>query len=192
MFGQIMKVTFVTGNKNKLAEVVKIIGDSLQLDSKDVDIVEIQGTAEEITIHKCLEAAKVVNGPVIIEDTGLCFNALNGLPGPYVKWFLKEIGPAGLHKMLNGFEDKTGYAICTMGYCEGPEHEPILFKGITNGTIVEPRGPQNFGWDPVFQPEGYNQTYAEMSAETKNSCSHRYKSIKLLQEYLSSKVENKV
>lgn len=57
---------------------------------------------------------------VLVEDTCLCFNAFGGLPGPYVKYFLKQLHPEGLHKMLTGFEDKSAYALCTFAYCEGP------------------------------------------------------------------------
>ncbi|OMJ21977.1 Inosine triphosphate pyrophosphatase [Smittium culicis] len=182
-----MNITFVTGNKNKLKEVEKILSANpkISLSSRDVDLPEIQGTAAEISIHKCKQAAEIVNGPVITEDTSLCFNAFNGLPGPYIKWFLKELGPAGLTKMLAAFPDKSAYAKCTLTYSPGPGAEPVLFDGITDGSIVEPRGPTTFGWDPVFLPDGFDQTYAEMSPETKNSISHRYRSLVLLQEYLN-------
>ena len=87
---------------------------------------------------------------MIVEDTCLCFHALGGLPGPYIKWFLEAVGPSGLHRMLAGFEDKTAHALCMFGYSDG-EEEPIVFEGRTEGTIVEPRGPTDFGWDPCFQ-----------------------------------------
>jgi inosine triphosphate pyrophosphatase len=58
--------------------------------------------------------------PVVVEDTSLCYNAYNGLPGPYIKWFLKSIGPEGLAKMANAFEDKSAYAMCIIAYM-GPE-----------------------------------------------------------------------
>ena len=67
--------------------------------------------------------------PVIIDDTCLCFNAFKGLPGPYVKWFLKNIGPEGVYKLLDGFEDKSGYAQNILAYSPGKDQEPILFKG---------------------------------------------------------------
>jgi inosine/xanthosine triphosphate pyrophosphatase family protein len=67
-------------------------------------IVEYQGSPEEVCREKCKEAAKSIQGPVIIEDTCLCFNAMGGLPGPYIKWFLKELGPDGLPKLLTAWE----------------------------------------------------------------------------------------
>ena len=64
-----------------------------------------------------------VNGPVMVEDTCLCFNALGGLPGPYIKWFLDGTGHEGLNKMLEGFEDKSAYAECVFSFCAGPGKE---------------------------------------------------------------------
>jgi inosine triphosphate pyrophosphatase len=94
-------------------------------------VPEVQGSIEEVAKWKCREAARLSNGPVITEDTALCFDALNSLPGPYIKWFLESVGLEGLNDMLVGFESKTAKAVCTMAYCAGPDTEPILFQGIT-------------------------------------------------------------
>ncbi|KAI8342293.1 inosine triphosphate pyrophosphatase [Chlamydoabsidia padenii] len=171
------KLVFVTGNKNKLAEVQAIFKDVIDIDSHKVDLPELQGTSQDIAAQKCKMAADILQGPCITEDTCLCFNALNGLPGPYIKWFHESIGLEGLNKMLVGFDDKTGYALCTIAYCEGPGHEPIIFEGKTEGNIVPPRGPPAFGWDPVFEPHGFDQTYAEMPKEVKNTISHRFRAL---------------
>lgn len=85
--------------------------------------------------------------------------------------------------MLHGFEDKSGYALCTFAVCEGPGQDVLLFRGKTDGHIVDPRGPASFGWDPCFQPKDFDQTYAEMAKETKNAISHRGKALKALQEH---------
>jgi inosine triphosphate pyrophosphatase len=147
-------------------------------------VPEVQGTIEEVARWKCREAADIVKGPVITEDTALCFDALGNLPGPYIKWFLEGIGLDGLNTMLVGFKTKTAKAICTMAYSAGPNTEPILFQGITTGRIVEARGPKNFGWDPIFQPDHPSEmTFAEMSAEVKNSISHRYKALNKLRQH---------
>ena len=92
---------------------------------------------------------------------------------------------SGLHKMLDGFEDKSAYALCIFGYsCGEPEAPVQLFPGRCMGTIVEPRGPTDFGWDPCFQPDGFTQTYAEMPKETKNGISHRGNAMALLKDFL--------
>ncbi|XP_018422338.1 PREDICTED: inosine triphosphate pyrophosphatase isoform X1 [Nanorana parkeri] len=179
-------IVFVTGNAKKLEEVVQILGDKFpcKLVAKKIDLPEYQGEPDEISIQKCKEAAKEIQGPVIVEDTCLCFNALGGLPGPYIKWFLEKLKPEGLHRMLAGFDDKSAYALCTFAYSTGNPDDPVLlFRGKTLGQIVSPRGPRDFGWDPCFQPDGYEQTYAELPKEVKNSISHRYRALKEMSDY---------
>uniref|UniRef100_A0A8C3LNL0 Inosine triphosphate pyrophosphatase n=1 Tax=Chrysolophus pictus TaxID=9089 RepID=A0A8C3LNL0_CHRPC len=179
-------VVFVTGNAKKLEEVTQILGDSspYTLVAKKIDLPEYQGEPDEISVQKCREAARQIRGPVIVEDTCLCFNALGGLPGPYIKWFLEKLKPEGLYKLLAGFEDKSAYALCTFAFSTGNPEEPVkLFKGQTHGVIVEPRGPRDFGWDPCFQPDGYDQTYAELPKAVKNSISHRYRALSELSAF---------
>ncbi|KAI9202422.1 inosine triphosphate pyrophosphatase-like protein [Polychytrium aggregatum] len=175
-------ITFVTGNANKLKEVSAILSGSgnIVLSNRALDLDELQGTTEFIAKEKCRRAAAIIQGPVITEDTSLCFNALKGLPGPYIKWFLESLGHDGLNKMLIGFGDRSAYALCTFAYSEGPGAEPILFEGRTDGTIVPAQGPANFGWDPIFKPDGFDQTYAEMDKDLKNTISHRFKALQKL------------
>lgn len=179
-------ITFITGNAKKLEEVIQILGADFprKIQSKKLDLLELQGDINEISILKAKEAHKHVLGPVIVEDTALCFNALNGLPGPYIKWFLEKVGPEGLHKMLHGFSDKSSQAVCTFAYHPGGENdEVLLFQGRTDGEIVSPRGPRDFGWDPCFLPVGYEMTYAEMSKTEKNKISHRYRALESMKNY---------
>eukprot|EP00238_Polyblepharides_amylifera_P014104 CAMPEP_0196579802 /NCGR_PEP_ID=MMETSP1081-20130531/24840_1 /TAXON_ID=36882 /ORGANISM="Pyramimonas amylifera, Strain CCMP720" /LENGTH=197 /DNA_ID=CAMNT_0041899495 /DNA_START=166 /DNA_END=759 /DNA_ORIENTATION=+ len=183
-----LTISFATGNKNKLREVQQILGDEYSsrfvLESVDIDLPELQGLPEDIAKLKAAEAASRTGCGVVVEDTSLCFNALGGLPGPYVKWFLGNVGPGGLEKMLKGFEDKTAYAQCIFAYCSGPGAETLVFVGQTPGRIVEPRGPTDFGWDPIFEPDGFDQTYAEMDKTIKNTISHRYKALDKFRSYL--------
>ncbi|XP_050219982.1 inosine triphosphate pyrophosphatase [Mercurialis annua] len=178
-------VTFVTGNAKKLEEVRAIIGKSIPLRSMKIDLPELQGEPEEISKEKARLAAAKVKGPVLVEDTCLCYNALKGLPGPYIKWFLDKTGVEGLHKLLDGFEDKSAYALCVFSFALGPDSEPIVFEGKTMGKIVAPKGPRDFGWDPVFQPDGYDLTFAEISKEEKNKISHRYRALSLVKAHFA-------
>ncbi|KAH7033333.1 inosine triphosphate pyrophosphatase-like protein [Microdochium trichocladiopsis] len=176
-------VNFITGNANKLAEVKAILEPAgITVNNQSLDLPEIQGTVEEVTLEKCRVAADLVKGPVLVEDTCLCFNALGGLPGPYIKWFMKSIGHEGLNNLLAAYDDKSAEAVATFGFSKGPGHPPLLFQGRTDGKIVPARGPTFFGWDPVFEYEG--QTYAEMDKAAKNKISHRYKALEKLRVWI--------
>jgi ribokinase/non-canonical purine NTP pyrophosphatase (RdgB/HAM1 family) len=189
-------ITFVTGNRKKVEEIKRILldGDTelpFEITSRKIDLPELQGDPLEIAQEKCRLAAKEVNGPVLTEDTSLCFNSLNGMPGPYIKWFLEKCGHDGLNRMLAGFDDKSAYAQTIMAFTTGPGQYIELFDGRTDGTIVPPRGSLDFGWDPVFEPnEGKGKTYAEMTAEEKNAISHRSRSMAKLQAYLHENADD--
>jgi len=184
------RVVFVTGNAGKLKEVREILADGapIEVESRDLDLPEIQGTTQEIAMEKCRRAAELIGGPVITEDTALCFAAMNGLPGPYIKFFLRELGHEGLNRMLDGFSTRAAWALCTFAYSAGPGTEPVLFEGRTDGTIVRARGPAKFGWDPVFEAEDTGLTYAEMDAPQKNAISHRGRAVQKLRTYLQAQV----
>ena len=100
------RLTFVTGNRQKLLEVMDIVKDlggksfPYELVSEKVDLPELQGEPEEIAAEKARIASKSIGGSVLVEDTSLHFNALNGLPGPYIKWFLTKIGHKGLNNLI--------------------------------------------------------------------------------------------
>ncbi|TVU30470.1 hypothetical protein EJB05_22096 [Eragrostis curvula] len=197
-------VTFVTGNAKKLEEVRAILGTSVPFQSLKLDPPELQGEPEDISKEKARMAASKVNGPVLVEDTCLCFNALKGLPvfngfaNLFVlcleilhiwmnrKWFLEKIGHEGLNNLLKAYEDKSAYAMCIFSLALGPGEEPITFVGKTPGIIVPARGPSDFGWDPVFQPDGFEQTYAEMPKSVKNQISHRGRALALVKEHFAS------
>ncbi|KAL8928015.1 MAG: hypothetical protein Q9208_002090 [Pyrenodesmia sp. 3 TL-2023] len=174
---------FITGNSHKLAEVQAILGDVTPLISCPLDLVEIQGTIEEISKDKCRRAAAVIGGPVLVEDTCLCFNALKELPGPYIKWFLQALGHQGLNNLLAAYEDKSAQAVCTFAYSEGPGQAPLVFEGRVSGKIVPSRGPSTFGWDAIFEYQG--ETYAEMDQAKKNGLSHRFLALAKLKDWLA-------
>ncbi|OJJ45067.1 hypothetical protein ASPZODRAFT_70366 [Penicilliopsis zonata CBS 506.65] len=176
-----MALLFVTGNANKIAEVRAILAGAIALETRALDIPEIQGPSEEIALDKARRAADIVNGPVLIEDSSLEMNALNGLPGPYIKPFLETLGNQGLNTLLAGFDDKSATAVCTFAFSEGRGCEPVLFQGRLEGRIVPPRGPPRFGWEPIFEYQG--ETLAEMEMNKKNGLSHRYRALVKFQQW---------
>ncbi|KAJ5460284.1 uncharacterized protein N7458_001836 [Penicillium daleae] len=175
--------TFVTGNPNKVIEVNAILGDSIPIRALALDIPEIQGSLEDIARDKCRRAAKMVNGPVIVEDSALEFHAMNRLPGPYIKYFLESLGNDGLNKLLAPYEDKSADAVCTFAFSSGPPSEPLIFQGRLQGKIVAAKGPPVFGWEPIFEHGG--ETLAEMAHDKKNKLSHRYKALCKFQDWLA-------
>ena len=99
------------------------------------------------------------------------------MPGPYIKSFFTELGNEGLYKMASVFEDRSAVVQCTFTYIWSDTEEPIQFVGRMNGEIVPPKGESKYAWDPCFRPDGYSQTYGEMSLEMKNGISHYYKGL---------------
>ena len=187
------KINFVSSNKNKLRELNEMFNEhfkDVEVKQLDIDLPELQGLPEDIVKGKlkiALEKSKNLKGPILVEDTSLCFNAYGGLPGPYIKYFLKAIKQEGLYKMACVFDDHSAYAQSIFGLQKGENEEPNLFIGKTEGEIVFPRGQKNFGllgWDPCFKPNCSNKTYAEMEKAEKNKISHRGKMSKSLIDWL--------
>lgn len=157
---------------------------------------ELQGESlEEIAREKgrlAWEQLKHVSGceGVLIEDTALGFDALGGLPGAYIKWFLGAAGRESLCRMLDGFgpEGRGAAATCTLVLFKA-DGECRVFAGVTRGRIAKhPQGPvDSFGWDPIFIPDDGNaegKSYAQMTTEEKNAISHRSRALQQLREYL--------
>ena len=94
--------------------------------------------------------------------------------------------------MLVGFEDKTAYAQCIFAFCEGPSAEPITFVGQCKGQIVAPAGDNAFGWDPIFKPDGYDETFAQMDMSEKNKISHRGNALALFRTFLEENADRLV
>ena len=177
------RLTFLTGNQNKLREARQILS-GYEIVNEKIDLPEYQGDPHFIAAEKARLAVDTLKRPEFIDDTNLCFDALKGLPGPYIKDFLR-LGTDGLVKILEPWNNKKAKAVALIAYCE-PGMEPVVFEGVTHGTIVAPRGDHNFGWDPIFLPNGYDKTYAEMASEEKNQISHRSKALEAFKEYLDS------
>lgn len=156
---------FISGNQNKIDYLSKTLG--LDLPHQKIDLDEIQSADPKVVIeHKVKQAYEITRKPVLVEDTSLSFNALNGLPGPFVKFFVDA--PDGLEKMcrmLDGFEDRSAYGSVIYGYYDGRDLQ--FFEGRLDGEIAaHPRGDGGYGWDKIFKPHGYDGlTRAELSIE---------------------------
>ncbi|MCG2690027.1 RdgB/HAM1 family non-canonical purine NTP pyrophosphatase [Candidatus Parcubacteria bacterium] len=176
-----MEVCFITGNINKVKECESILGFKLkqiELNLDEIQAVEVAKVVE----HKAKQAFSLVKKPVIVEDTGLYFEAWNGLPGALIKWFDETIGYAGLCDLLVS-ENRKAKAQTIIGYFDGKEYKS--FVGEVLGRIVEkPKGLDNFGWDIIFIPDGFQETFAEMGKEKKNAISMRKIALAKLKEFL--------
>ncbi|MDD4531241.1 MAG: RdgB/HAM1 family non-canonical purine NTP pyrophosphatase [Candidatus Pacebacteria bacterium] len=171
---------FVTGNHQKLKEFEEILG--VKLNHSDLDLEEIQSVSvEEVAGYKARQAYNFLKEPVIVEDTGLCFEGLNGLPGALIKHFVKKLSLDKICSLLG--EDRKARAVTCICYFDGEEIK--TFVGETEGDIADkPRGTNGFGWDPIFIPEGYEKTFAELSDEEKTSKFMRKEAIKKLKAFL--------
>jgi len=155
---------FITGNKNKFAEVSAILPNVKQI---DIDLPEIQAIdAKEIIKAKLLEALNYKQAEFIVEDTSLYFDCLNGLPGPLIKWFMKTVGNDGLFNIAKKLGNSKAEARTIIGYAKRPG-EIHYFEGSVKGTIVSPEGKSGFGWDPIFRPDGYTKSFGELTQEEK-------------------------
>lgn len=180
-----MAIQFITTNEGKFREVEYILGAGT-VEQLRMEVPELQELDSKLIVQKKLEAAFVQNGrECMVEDTSLYFDCLQGgLPGPFIKWFLKSLGPEGLASMASKMGNTGALAQTIVGYAASPT-EVYYFEGSLRGNIVMPRG-QGFGWDSIFQVEGSDKTFGEMTSEEKNSISHRFQAIKKLKDFLST------
>ena len=209
-----MKIVFATNNLHKLQEVRQILGNSFEVLSLkdigcDVDIPETGQTLEENALQKARYVYDNYHIDCFADDTGLEVEALNGAPGVYSARYaaMEPTGStdspkshdseANMARLLRELSDKDNRKarfrtvialiqkkdVCPCG-CTSIKQEH-LFEGIVKGEITTERsGVEGFGYDPIFRPEGYDQTFAEMNAEQKNSISHRGRATAKLAEYL--------
>lgn len=163
----------VTGNRGKIAEARLALGADLE--AAEVDLPEIQSLSYlEVLRAKADEAWRRLGRPLVVEEAGLDLAALNGFPGPLVKWMLEAVGAEGLAQTAHALGDTRASARCFLLYKDA-ERE-VVAEGRTDGHLtLFGRGPHGFGWDPVFVPEGSPHTFAELSGPEKDFVSHRGK-----------------
>ena len=189
------KLVFATNNAHKLEEVAAILGDQVELLSLNdigcqTDIPETAETLEGNALLKSSYIYKNYHLDCFADDTGLEVEALNGEPGVYSARYAGDghNAEANMLKLLHAMEGienrkaqfRTAFALII----DGKEH---LFEGVIKGEIIKTRrGNSGFGYDPIFVPEGYTQTFAEMGNELKNKISHRAIATNKLCKFLNS------
>ena len=188
------KFVFATNNAHKLEEVTAILGNKIELLSmKDINChADIPETADTLEGNALLKARYIFENyqlDCFADDTGLEVEALNGAPGVYSARYAGDAhnSEANMKKLLQDMEGienrKAQFRTVFALIINGKEH---LFEGIVKGEITKHRhGTSGFGYDPVFIPEGYTQTYAEMGNELKNKISHRALATNKLSNFLS-------
>jgi XTP/dITP diphosphohydrolase len=181
------KLVFATANKNKLEEIRSLLPESIQIVSlSDLgiteDIPETEDTFEGNALLKARYIHKRFNVPCFADDSGLEVEELNRAPGVYSARYSGvnsspiERAQANINKLLHELSGKSNRkarfrTVIAFIDVEGNEH---LFEGVVTGTIIEEaKGKIGFGYDPVFVPDGYDRTYAEMPLSEKNLTSHR-------------------
>jgi len=178
------KYTFITGSKGKIAEFSSIM--QTDLTHIKLDLVEIQSIqVAEVVASKLVEAYRMIQAPVMVEDTGLYVNAWNGFPGALIKWPIESVGLEGICSMLDAFEDRSAYAQTIIGVYDG-EKDAQFFEGKVEGRIADyPKGENGFGWDKLFIPAGEDQTFGEMDLEQKMQFSMRKQAILKMMEAIN-------
>lgn len=158
-----MRVVFITGNSHKADYFSRQMG--MDVPHQKIDLEEIQSLdIHEIVTHKLRQAYEAVGVPVIVEDVSLGYSALNGLPGPYIRWFTENAGPEACCRMLDAYEDRSAEIQCTFGYYDGENMK--FFDSKMKGRISQkPSGANGFGFDTFFIMDGYDITRAEMSQD---------------------------
>ncbi len=156
-------VVFVTGNSHKIKYFSEMVG--FKVPNLIKDIQEVQSSdIREVIEYKAKQAYDYANQPILVEDTRLSFQALGGLPGTFIKWFLADLGVDGLCKMLNGFSDRSAVAGAAFAYYDGKIMK-IFEKELIGKIAKKPKGSSGFGWNSIFKPDGTSMTLGEMDED---------------------------
>ena len=189
-----MKIVFATNNKHKLEEIKDILGKDFEIVSLaeigcHEDIPETGVTLQENARQKSTYVVEHYNQNCFADDTGLEVEALGGEPGVHSARYAEGTdhdSEANMRKLLTKLDGQTNRKACFRTVIsliiDGVEHQ---FEGKVEGRIAtERRGTEGFGYDPIFIPEGYDKSFAQLGEEIKNQISHRARAVKKLAEYL--------
>lgn len=173
-----------TTNPHKVSQLRVHLGVAVR--QVAIDLPEIQAIdVKQVIEAKAREAFRQIGEPVLVEDTGLYFEAWKGLPGALVRWFLQSVGPDGICKMLANETNRSARAETCLGLFDGKGFHS--FGGVVEGMVVSsPRGEHGFGWDSIFMPEGSEKTFAEMAPEEKVEVDMRRIAALQLRAYLET------
>lgn len=189
-----MKIVFATNNKNKIKEIQSMLPSSIEIISLESigcheDIPETAGTIEGNAVLKANYVTQKYGYDCFADDTGLEVDALHGEPGVFSARYAGEQKSAddNMDKLLLNLKNKANrnaqFKTVIALNLKGQQH---LFTGVARGEITsEKTGSQGFGYDPIFMPEGFRETFAELSLETKNMISHRGKATRVLIAFLN-------
>jgi XTP/dITP diphosphohydrolase len=175
-----VKITVVTSNPHKAAEVAAFFTGIAEIEHECLDIPEYR--YEDIRViarEKALYAYGMVGRPLIVDDTGFFIPALNGFPGACAAFVMKTLGNEGILRLMEGKEDHTSWFETAIAYTDGKVTE--TFVGRISGQVVLPRGSEGFGYDPIFEWDG--RTLAELSIGEKSRISHRGRALEDFREW---------
>lgn len=184
------RITLVTGNKNKLKEFQEIL-NNFPIENQKIDLEEIQSLSlDEISAYKAKKAFEIIKTPVLVEDTGFFLEELNGLPGPFIKFFEEKLGNEASIKLLANSKNRNAKQICCVAFYDGKKL--IIENGEMHGTITnELKQGEGFGFDFCFIPNGYSKTFSELGLDEKNKISARKNAIeKFKQSYINYNSQN--
>ncbi len=177
-------IYFITGSKHKITEANRIV--DFPIKQLKLDLPEIQSLDPVEVVEAKLKQARVVSDKelIMVEDVSLDVHALNGFPGPLIKFVEEALGDSGVYDLVKGF-DTDDYSVtvrATIGFAEGDKHS--FFEGSFTGALVEHRGTIGWGFSNVVVPDGYDKTMAQLDHSVRDKISHRYKALKQLSDYL--------
>lgn len=181
-----MEIRIITGNAHKLREISGILrGYDIDVKGVGIPTEEIQSRSmRKIVLHKAISVMRMVNPIYVVEDSGLFIDALNMFPGPYSKYVFESIGCQGILRLMHNVRGRAAAFRAVIAAVILP-NVMKLFEGEVRGRISnEERGRHGFGFDPIFVPDGWDKTLAEVSTEEKNKVSHRGMAFRRLAEYL--------
>ena len=186
---------FVTGNEGKVREARASLAEAVEQLPYDYPEIQHHDLAA-IAAHGAREAYREVGAPVVVEDSGLFVDALDGFPGPYSAYVEDTVGIERVWQLTEPESDHTAAFRSLVAYCDGStlgdaptvrDGDPpvAIFEGRVEGTLVSPRGDGGFGYDPIFEHDG--RTFAEMDAAEKNQYSHRGRALDAFAEWYNAR-----